>query len=209
MHEQKWKAKVDRPTFPRVKYIMITVLTIATLFASMFVRRHQMSCCMFPSFPAGSIVAFGTQRTLQQLCCFLPPHSAVQVEFFNNKDSFLRAAEILRAPTMCSRDILQQAKGDHLDWVHSVQLVLEMIRQGRLVQRSRSSAEAKSLKTRVKGTVRLPLQLDSSQGGQTGGQGAEMKGFSHRESTEGENWTTALNLPNQGKRQSNRKTLHR
>jgi hypothetical protein len=105
-------------------------------------------------------------------------HSAVQVEFHNNKDSFLRAAEILQAPTMCSRDFLQQAKGDLLDRVHSVQMVLEMIRQGRLVQRTRSSAEAKSLKTRVKGTVRLPCQLDSSRGGQTGGRaGGQVKGL--------------------------------
>jgi hypothetical protein len=31
-------------------------------------------------------------------------------------------------------DILLQAKGDHLDQVHSDQMVLEMIRQGRLVR---------------------------------------------------------------------------
>ncbi len=31
------------------------------------------------------------------------------------------------------RDILLQAKGDHLDRVHSDQMVLEMIRRGRLV----------------------------------------------------------------------------
>jgi hypothetical protein len=140
------------------------------------VRRHQMSCCMFPSFPAGSIVTLWNPKNPPQFwhsnfVASYQQHSSVQVEFHNNKDSFLRAAEILQAPTMCSRDILQQAKGDHLDRVHSVQMVLKMIRQGRLVQRTRSSAEAKSLKTRVKGTVRLPRQLDSSRGSQTGGQG--------------------------------------
>jgi hypothetical protein len=46
----------------------------------------------------------------------------------------MRVAVILRVPTMHSRDILLQAKGDHLDQVHSDQIVLEMIRQGRLVQ---------------------------------------------------------------------------
>jgi hypothetical protein len=34
---------------------------------------------------------------------------------------------------MHSRDILGKAKGDHLDRAHSDQMVLEMIRQGRLV----------------------------------------------------------------------------
>jgi hypothetical protein len=34
---------------------------------------------------------------------------------------------------MHSRDILQKAKGDLLDQVHSDQMVLKMIRQGRLV----------------------------------------------------------------------------
>ncbi len=34
---------------------------------------------------------------------------------------------------MHSRDILRKAKGDHLDGVHPDQIVLKMIRQGRLV----------------------------------------------------------------------------
>ncbi len=42
----------------------------------------------------------------------------------------MRVAGILRVPTMHSRDILLQAKWDHLDQVHSDQMVLEMIRQG-------------------------------------------------------------------------------
>jgi hypothetical protein len=46
----------------------------------------------------------------------------------------MRVAGILLVPTMHSRDILLQAKGDHLDRVHSDQMVLEMIRRGRLVR---------------------------------------------------------------------------
>jgi hypothetical protein len=46
----------------------------------------------------------------------------------------MRVAGILRVTTMRSRDILLQAKGDHLDRVRSDQMVLEMIRQGRLVR---------------------------------------------------------------------------
>jgi hypothetical protein len=32
-HEQNWRANVDRPIFARVKYLLITELIIATLFA--------------------------------------------------------------------------------------------------------------------------------------------------------------------------------
>jgi hypothetical protein len=38
----------------------------------------------------------------------------------------MRVAGILRVPTMCSRDILLQAKGDHLGQVHSDQMVLKI-----------------------------------------------------------------------------------
>jgi hypothetical protein len=46
----------------------------------------------------------------------------------------MRVARILGVPTMHSRGILLQAKGDHLDQVHLDQMVLKMIRQGRLVR---------------------------------------------------------------------------
>jgi hypothetical protein len=46
----------------------------------------------------------------------------------------MRVAGILQVPTMHSREILLQAKGNHLDRVHSDQMVLKMIRLGRLVQ---------------------------------------------------------------------------
>jgi hypothetical protein len=37
---KKLKGKVDRPTFARVKYLVITELTIAALFAQVFVMGH-------------------------------------------------------------------------------------------------------------------------------------------------------------------------
>jgi hypothetical protein len=40
---------------------------------------------------------------------------------------------LIKGPNMHSRDILRKAKGDHLDRVHSDQMVLKMIRRGRLV----------------------------------------------------------------------------
>jgi hypothetical protein len=58
--------------------------------------------------------------------------SAVPVKFHYN-DSAMRVARGLRVPTMHSRDILLQAKEDHLDQDHSDHMVLEMIWLGRLV----------------------------------------------------------------------------
>jgi hypothetical protein len=55
----------------------------------------------------------------------------------------MRVAGILRVPSTYSRDILHQAKGDHLDQVHSDQMVLKMI--------SRSSVKAKVSKIGLKG----------------------------------------------------------
>ncbi len=37
------------------------------------------------------------------------------MEFHNYKDSVMRAARILRVPTMYLKDILHKAEGDHLD----------------------------------------------------------------------------------------------
>ncbi len=63
------------------------------------------------------------------------PHSVVSVVFQNHKDSVMRAGQDIMGSycMMHSKDILQQAKGDHLDRVHSDQMFLEMIRRGRLV----------------------------------------------------------------------------
>jgi hypothetical protein len=43
----------------------------------------------------------------------------------------MRVAGISWGPTGCPRDILRNAKADHLDGVHSDQKVLERIRRGR------------------------------------------------------------------------------
>jgi hypothetical protein len=117
--------------FVRVKYLVIIELTITTLFALVLVKRHQMSCCRFPSFPAGALVTFWDSKNppaaflllLTTLC------SRYQSDVFqNHRDNVKRAARILPVPTMHSMDILQQANQNHLDQVHSDQMVLEMIR---------------------------------------------------------------------------------
>ncbi len=45
--------------------------------------------------------------------------SAVPLEFCDYKDSVMSVARILQVPTMHSKDILLQAKGDHLGRVHT------------------------------------------------------------------------------------------
>ncbi len=40
VHELNRRTKVDRPTFARVKYLVITESTITALFAKVFVMRH-------------------------------------------------------------------------------------------------------------------------------------------------------------------------
>jgi hypothetical protein len=60
--------------------------------------------------------------------------SAEPVKFYDYKNRVMRVAGMLWVPTMPSRDILLQATGDHLGRVHSDQMVLKMIRWGRLVR---------------------------------------------------------------------------
>jgi hypothetical protein len=54
-------------------------------------------------------------------------------------------------PTMRSRDILLQAKGDHLDRVHSDQMVPEMIRQGGWSGRTKALRRTRVTKLGSKG----------------------------------------------------------
>jgi hypothetical protein len=118
-----WRVNSVHPMFARVKYLVIMELTITTLFARVFVMSHQMSCCWFLCLSGG--LARGlleTNRTYQQLCCFIP---TAPVNYQSNSiitDSDTRAARILQNPTIHSRDLLNQVKGNHLDWVHSDQM---------------------------------------------------------------------------------------
>jgi hypothetical protein len=56
---------------------------------------------------------------------------------------------------MHSRDILHKAKGGHLDQVHSDQMVLEMIRRGRLVLVIGGQESQNSLKEDYQARVHL------------------------------------------------------
>jgi hypothetical protein len=72
-HKQICMLNGDCPVFARVKYYVIMELAIATLFAQVFVMRHQMSCCRFLCFSSGFTCGLlKNHRTPQQICCFIP-----------------------------------------------------------------------------------------------------------------------------------------
>jgi hypothetical protein len=130
-HEKDRREKIDRNTFSRVKYLVVTELTSATPFAQLFVTRHQMSCCWFLPFQRAHSWPFGRKEPPNNFVTSSQPHSRIPIVFHNYKDSVMRVAGIFWVPTMCSRDILlQQAKKDHFYQVYSDQMVLEMIRGG-------------------------------------------------------------------------------
>jgi hypothetical protein len=133
-----WRLSCDCPIFARVKYLCD------------YKTDNCNPVCLGVSYKASDVMLsvsllfqqlthglLKNHRTLQQLCCFIPNtySSAVPVEFHNCNDSAMRVAGRLRVPIMHSKDILRQAK--------------------RRIVVVRSSTEAKILKTRVKGTVRL------------------------------------------------------
>ncbi len=116
---------------------VITRLIIANLFARMLVMRQQMSCCWFLCLSSGLTCGLlKNHRTPQQLCCF-QTYSNTAVQY---QSSCIIAMIVLREKPgdhgflLCTqRTFFFKPRGDHLRWVHSDQMVLEMTRQGRLV----------------------------------------------------------------------------
>ncbi len=96
-HKQICRLNVDCPMFARVKYLVIMKLIISTLFAQVFVMRHQMSCCGFFFFSSGLtcglLKSHRTPHAALLLHTILP--SAVPVEFHNYNDIFTRVARRL------------------------------------------------------------------------------------------------------------------
>jgi hypothetical protein len=80
VYKHNCRINVDQPTFARVKYLVITELTITTLFSQVFVMRHQMSCCRFPSFSAGSLVAFSNPKKTLAAALLLHANHPVQYQ---------------------------------------------------------------------------------------------------------------------------------
>jgi hypothetical protein len=111
-----------------------------------------MSCCQFLCLSSGLICGLlETHRTPSSFVASCQLQSALLVEFHNHKYSVMRAAGILWVPTMRSRDILQQAKWDHLDRFHSDQMFLEMIRRGGWSRRAIAQQRLRVSKLGLKG----------------------------------------------------------
>jgi hypothetical protein len=87
---------------------------------------------------------------------------------------------------MRSKDILLQAKGNHLGRVHSDQMVLQMIRWRSLVQKGHSSAEAKSSKLGLKELSDYYFSEIAVEAARREASGLNKNGYSHRISTQRE-----------------------
>jgi hypothetical protein len=70
----------------------------------------------------------------------------------------MRVVRNIRVPTGQLKGHLTSSQGDHWDLVHSDQMVLAKGQAGEAGPVEQCSAEAKSLKTKGQGTVRLPSQ---------------------------------------------------
>jgi hypothetical protein len=152
-NELNWRANVDRPTFARVKYLVIMELTITSLFAQVFVMRHHMSCCRFPSFPTGSLLAFWNPKK-PPAALLLPTNGPVQYQSNSiitiiswEQPEYYRFL-ICDQGTFCVRPRgIILVKSTQIRWF-SRWSGGEGWSSRAVAQR----AEAKSLKTRVKGT---------------------------------------------------------
>jgi hypothetical protein len=116
--------------------LVIKELTIATLFAQVLVMRHQMSCCRFLCLSSELTCGLlKNHRALQQLCCCIP-NTSVQYQ----SNTIIAMIVSQEKPKNCGfllcaqRTFCIKPKEDHLGQVHSDQMVLELIRQGRLVR---------------------------------------------------------------------------
>jgi hypothetical protein len=130
-----WNVSGDHAIFARVKYLVILKLTIATLFTQVFVMRHHIFCSWLLCFSSGLTCGLlKNHRTPQQLCCFIPTcqcgtSQVPQLQLLCHKSS----REIMGSDYVLKRHSAS-GQGDHLYWVHTDQMVLEMMKLGRLVR---------------------------------------------------------------------------
>ncbi len=108
--------------FEWVKYLAITELTIETLFAQVFVMRHQMSCFRFLCFSSGLTSGLLKNPPPALLFHTYRP-SAVPVEFHNYNDSVMESSrEITVSYYVLKGHSASSQGGDHLGRVHSDQM---------------------------------------------------------------------------------------
>jgi hypothetical protein len=125
---QKWMQLHLNWTFAKFKYLVTTELTIATLFAPVFVLGIRFHAVGFFAFPTGSLVV--SWKPIEPPSSFVASHqlpSAVPVKFLN--DSAKRAARILRGAYYALKEHSASGQGGSSD-----QMVLKKIRWGRLVR---------------------------------------------------------------------------
>jgi hypothetical protein len=100
-----------------------------------------------------------SHRTPQQFCCLMPNTPEQYQSSSINAMSVSREKQRDYRFLLCAQETSYiKPKGDHLGRVQSDQMILWTVRRGRLVRSSCSSAETKSLKTKVNETVQLPPQ---------------------------------------------------
>ncbi len=68
---KNWRANFGQPTFARVKYLAITNRQLQPCLPSCLIRGTRCHAVGFLPFQQAHLWPFETQRTLQQLCCFL------------------------------------------------------------------------------------------------------------------------------------------
>ncbi len=117
----------------------------------------------------------------QYTSCGAEVHNLISWKVNLIGEKIRRVVGISWRPTGCSMGILHKAKGNYLDWVHSDQKALKVIRQGRLVL----VIEGQASHTQLKRPLGLSqLRSDGSSDGSDGQAGgwslwveAELKGY--------------------------------
>jgi hypothetical protein len=101
----------------RVKYLVITELTIATLFARIIVMRHQMSCYRFLCFSSGLTCGLLKKPYICRTPSSSNCPSAVPVKFHNYNDSVTRVAgKLWRQPMRLHIGLKNKQKQSANQW---------------------------------------------------------------------------------------------
>ncbi len=90
-----------------------------------------MSCCRFPSFPAGSLVTFWNLKSPPAALLLLTNHIVQYQSYSKITKTVSREQSGYYGFLLCTQATFSsKPMGDHVDRVHSDQMVLEMIRWG-------------------------------------------------------------------------------
>jgi hypothetical protein len=118
--------------FARVKYCEITEVTIATLFARVFVMRHQMSCCRFLCLSSGSLC--GLLETHRIPSTFVASYQPTQWYQSSSIITMMKSSWDFMGSYSAFKEHSASGQRDNLDQVHSYQMIFKKIWWRRLVQ---------------------------------------------------------------------------